>query len=102
MYEITEADAADHCESRWQLLEGKTSMMDNNKGQLRKLALSNRDAISAEQRKQAAEKLCGTHDFLNFSSLGKTKKSTVSFISRWIFLIYQFLISPQLSVTLAP
>lgn len=27
--------------------------------------------------KQAAEKLCGTHDFLNFSSLGKTKKSTV-------------------------
>ena len=27
--------------------------------------------------KSAAEKLCGTHDFINFSSRGKTKKSTV-------------------------
>ncbi len=30
-----------------------------------------------EKMKQAAEKICGTHDFLGFSSIGKTKKSTV-------------------------
>ena len=35
------------------------------------------DTFDINAAKSAAEKICGTHDFAPFSSLGKTKKSTV-------------------------
>lgn len=44
---------------------------------LRKYVYFNETFLDVEKMKEASEKLLGTHDFLGFSSIGKTKKSTV-------------------------
>jgi tRNA pseudouridine38-40 synthase len=44
---------------------------------LRKYVYFNETFLDVEKMREASKKLLGTHDFLGFSSIGKTKKSTV-------------------------
>ena len=48
---------------------------------IRKYVFASSIAPDVQKMRLAAQKLCGTHDFKGFSSIGKTKKSTVRTIN---------------------
>ncbi len=80
--EISEADARFHSRLsakgkayEYRIAVGKPSVFS------RKFVYAQEERPDLNLMKSAAEKLLGTHDFLGFSSLGKSKKSTVRTIS---------------------